>query len=213
MKWKLSLTAFTIVLATLSAGCAPGAHSPGTKDGSSASPLALVGEDTGIKIDFASHPAPGSARALGGNELCFITAGPVVIVCIPQGSYMLLGPDDAIELVAGNPLWHLKPVEGNSSDAALLRGFGTIFLIAGSVDRLPAALSAYLGEPGSNRTQAVILARKLLAERGAELSGVARGGTFKVSVRLTSSGRKKLLDALQTHEEDGGVQMVRADRP
>jgi hypothetical protein len=210
IKWNRSFAVFSIVLAAMSTACAPTAHSPRTNGGSDSFPLTLVGEDTGIKIDFASHPASGSSRALGGDELCFITAGPAVIICIPQGSYMLMGPDDATELVAGNPLWHLRPVDGNTSDSALLRGFGTIFLIAGSVDRLPRALSDYLDEPNSNRTQAVTLARKLLASGGAEFAGVARGGTFKVSVRLTRSGREKLLAALQTPENDRGVQMVRA---
>src|SRR5258708_25198581 len=123
IKWNLSLAAFSIAIATISTGCAPAAHSSRTNSGSDSFPLALVGEDTGIKIDFASHPAAGSSRALAGDELCFITVGPAVIICIPQGSYMLMGPDDATELVAGNPLWHLRPVDGNTSDSALLRGF------------------------------------------------------------------------------------------
>ena len=53
------------------------------------------------------------------------------------------------------------------------------------------------------------MAKKILADDGAELAGSARGGTFKVFVQLNESGRQKLEDAVQSDSNESGIYMVK----
>lgn len=193
----------------LLAGCAhqpPRVNAGASPDGF---PYVLRGADTRIRLDFHAHPKVADAVELSSDELCYLSAGDTVVLCHGEGSYLLLGPKDGIELVDSNPLWRLRPVGRDPAAGALLRVYGTIFMIAGSLDRLPDALADYLDEPGAHRRQALNLARKLLDPNGMELPAVAHGGTFTVFLTLTASGRDKLLEALQANEDKTGLRLVR----
>jgi hypothetical protein len=212
MGWMSRYAAWAMLVVVGTLGCAPAAR-VGSAGAAGGVPFAMTGDNTRLVLDFSAHPPSQTSRSLGSGEICFISAGPATIICLAQGSYLLLGQDDGVELLASNPVWHLRAASDDPSETALLRGFGTILLIAGSVDRLPGALADYMDEPGAHRREATVLARKLLADGGAELSGVARGGTFKVSVRLTTAGRDKLLEAIHSLGDENGIQMVRFEPP
>ena len=189
-------------------GCA---HQPAgpRSTGGEGFPYVLRGTDTQIRLDFRAHPKVPAAVELSADEVCYLSAGDAVVLFHGEGSYLLFGPRDGIELVDANPLWRLRPVGRDLSGGALLRVYGTIFMIAGSVDRLPDALSDYLDEPGAHRHQALALARKMLDPKGLELPAVAHGGTFAVYVSLTPAGRDKLLEALQANEDKTGLHLVK----
>ena len=91
-----------------------------------------------------------------------------------------------------------------------MQAYAVITLIAGSVDRLPTALSDYLQNPGQHLTQALELTSELLSQQRVKFHGFANGGNFTVTVELNDDGRDKLLDALdQVGDSQGGVQLVR----
>jgi hypothetical protein len=96
----------------------------------------------------------------------------------------------------------------------VLKLYATLYLLAGSVDKLPAALADYLDNPGPRRRDAIALARLLAVHGGAKLLGFAHGGKFAVTFRLTEEGRDKLLEALERigEEQETRIVMDRAGR-
>jgi hypothetical protein len=87
--------------------------------------------------------------------------------------------------------------------------YGILFLVGGSIDRLPATLADYIQDPNQHLSEALALAQLLLNQKTIEFEGHARGGNFTVAVELNDDGRDKLLDALdEVGQPTGPTQMV-----
>lgn len=198
-----------LILGSIAAGCAhsspPAATQPAADPGSA---FALRGLDTHILFDFTSHSAASKGQDLPADELCRLFVGDAVLVCTLDGSNLLFAPGDGVALVRDNPCARLRPIERDPEGEQRMQAFSTIVLIAGSVDRLPDGLATYLNDPGFHRRQAIALARKMVNDNGAEFPAEAHGGTFSVFMRLTNSGREKLLDALQFDDNEPGIYLV-----
>jgi hypothetical protein len=187
-------------------GCAPSHPPPAQSEPSF--PFSLRGRDTLLEFDFKAHPAVAISHKLKEDELCYMTVGDAVIMCTEDGSYLLFGPGDGVTLVRDNPLARLRLAGDDAVDQQWIDVFATVFLIAGSVDRLPDAVATYLADPGPHHSQATALARKMLSDNGASLPVAVRGNTFTVTLRLTESGRDTLTDALQSDAVQPGILKV-----
>jgi|SRR5579862_5481885 len=106
-------------------------------------------------------------------------------------------------LVKDTPVYRLRPPVADSPEAGVIQLYSTVFMISGTVERIPEALAGYLDDPGPDERFALRLARKLLADNGGDLSAAGRGGTFLVHMQLNESGRAKLTDAVQNHDLHG----------
>jgi hypothetical protein len=198
-----------VILASVAVGCAHRPPAPATPPASDpGGAFALRGLDTHVLFDFNAHEAAGKHRVLKSDEICCLFVGDAVLACTLDGSNLLFAPGDGVVLVRDNPCSRMRPIDHDPEGEQRLQAFSTIVLIAGSVDRLPDGLADYISDPGFHRRQAIELARKLLSDNGAEFPAQARGGTFSVFMRLTNSGREKLLDALQFDDNEAGVYLV-----
>jgi hypothetical protein len=156
--------------------------------------------------------ASGSGRFEQG-EVCYLGAGEFRIDCYTNGSYLTLGPNDSTALLADNPTSELTAADGNRLSEQAVRLYGVLFLVGGSVERLPEVLSEYIQDPGIHQSEAVSLAQTLLGREPVDLKGYARGGNFSITVLLTDAGREKLVDALENAGESAGnTQLVTSVR-
>lgn len=195
-------------------GCAsgPGPGPAATRPGATpvlVLPLALRGQDTEFRLNV---PPPGHANQTGQldeDEICYLKAGDFRIECYVDGSYLTLGPDDSNPLLSDNPASGLSAADGKKPTDQAVQLYGVLFLVGGSVDRLPQALADYLENPGMHLNEAVSLALLLMGNEPVELRGQARGGSFSVTMVLTDTGRDKLLEALNdVGQSAGNTQMV-----
>ena len=209
MKWIASL--LFLLAAGFCVGCANQHAMPRAKDAQSPPVFLLRGENAVIWFDFA--PQPNDVQPphhLLGGEICFVAIESSTIECFPEGTLLLLGSSEAVQLMDDNPLWRLMPITTDANSAAVMKLYATLYLLAGSIDRLPDALADYLDNSGPRRRDAIALARLLAVHNGAKLAGFAHGGKFSVSFRLTEDGRDKLLEALERIGEEQDSLLVLA---
>jgi hypothetical protein len=168
-------------------------------------PMSLRGQYTVLKIDFPKGKQTIQPGQFTHDEICYLKTGNFRIDCNTDGSSLNLGLNDSTDLLTDNAAWNLAPADGNDKQGEqALQSYAIIALVAGSVDRLPGALSDYLQNPGQHLTQALELTGRLLSEKQIQFEGFARGGNFTVTVELNDSGREKLLDGLDEIGETGG---------
>jgi hypothetical protein len=159
-------------------------------------PLAIKGQATILRFSFPHSDQRIEPGAFNADEICYLDAGDFRIDCYPDGSSLNLGPTDSNDLLTDNPMSGLAPARDDKDVAQTMKLYGVLFLVGGSLDRLPGALGDYIQDPGPHLTEALDLVRLLLKEKRVEFQGHARGGNFTVSVELTSDGSDKLMDAL-----------------
>lgn len=194
-------------------GCA---HGPDRSRqlGDDASIFSMDGTDTRIAFDFqrssTTQPSPATQRR--DQDLYIIKVGDAFILCTQRGSALVFGPDDGQILVSDSPAYGLEPNDPDPSVHGFMQVISTVYLIAGSVDRLPEALGKYLDDPGPHRLQALKLATQLLHDGGAAFEAEGSGGNFTVIMLLTESGRQKLSDAIQEHPDSDGIYSVSEKR-
>lgn len=212
-RWDLCRPTGALLVAGL-VGCAPKpppemtATSPGM-----VVPLALRGQDTQFKLNFPPMGRSSESGSFEQGEVCYLGAGEFRIDCYANGSYLTLGPNDSTTLLADNPGLELEAADGNKLSEQAVRLYGVMFLIGGSIERLPGVLSAYIQDPGTHQNEAISLAQALLGRGPVDLKGYARGGNFTVMLLLTDAGREKLVDALDNVGESAGdTQLVTATR-
>lgn len=210
--WRAAAT--TILLCAVVTGCAydrPEDRPAAVATSHGSIPLALRGENAVIRLSFPSGKQTVTPGQFQHDEICYLSAGEFRIDCFPDGSTLTLGPTDSTDLLTDLPGWNLAPVDPqDESGERFLRLSALLSLVAGSVDRLPSALADYVQNPGPHLAQALDLSEKLLTEESVELSGYARGGSFRVVVQLNDAGREKLETALdEVGEAPGGLQWVR----
>jgi hypothetical protein len=173
-------------------------------------PLALRGQNTTLHLDFPKGRQTIEPGQFTRSEVCYLKAGNFRIDCFPGGSELNLGPTDSTDLLTDHAPWNLSPEnEDNKVAVQTMEAYAVITLIAGSVDRLPSALSDYLQNPGQHLNDALELTNQLLSQR-VKFQGFAKGGNFTVTVELSDDGRDKLLDAIDEMGDAGGsIQVVR----
>ena len=159
-------------------------------------PLSLRGQSTTLRLEFPAGRQTIEPGQFTRSEVCYLKAGDFRIDCYPDGSVLNLGPNDSTDLLTDNAAWNLEPDEDNKSAVTAMRAYAVITLIAGSVDRLPTALSDYLQNPGQHLTEALVLTDRLLSDKPLRLPGFAKGGNFTVTVELNDDGREKLMEAI-----------------
>jgi len=174
-------------------------------------PLVLRGEDTQFRLSFPHAVRGSEGGEFAKGEICYLNAGDFRIECYASGSYLTLGPNDSNALLADNATLELSAADGNRASEQAVHLYGIVFLVGGSVERLPQALSDYLQDPGTHLNEAISLAQSLMGREPIELRGHARGGSFSVTIVLTDAGRDKLVDALDNIGESAGdTQIVSA---
>jgi hypothetical protein len=211
MQHKSVITVAAVLVVAIVGGCAqspPPIPTPAPVTTPPAPGLTLRGQDTRIVFDFKLRPEPEGNPELRPDELCCLSVGDALLICTMDGSYLEFGPQDGITLVKDNPLSRLRPVGHDVNDKNLLLTYGTLFLVASSVDRLPAGLAGYLSDPGFHRRQARALVGKLLSDDGAEFPVKSHGGTFSVFIRLTPNGRATLKEALESDDHETGTSVA-----
>lgn len=178
-------------------------------------PLALRGQNTTLHLEFPKGRQTIIPGEFTQSEVCYLKAGSFRIDCFADGSELNLGPTDSTDLLTDNAAWNLSPAnDDNRAALQAMQAYALITLIAGSVDRLPTALSDYLQNPGEHLTEALDLTSQLLSEPRVKFHGFAKGGNFTVTVELNDDGRDKLLDALdEMGDSRGGIQFVRSNAP
>jgi len=216
--WLLSAVSVGIACAAL-AGCA---HEQvlvvKQTAGQTPIPLFLRGADTQMRIAFPSSNQIVRPGEFKPDEICYLTAGDCRIDCFTTGSSLNLGPTDSNDLLADNPMSGIEPADGNALATQTMKIHGVLFLVGGSIDRLPGTLSDYIQSPDRHLIEVLSLTDQLLNQKHVQFHGFAAGGTFTVTVELTDSGRDKLMDALDAvGESSGATQWVklrsnRADR-
>jgi hypothetical protein len=220
MHWKrIGRWAAAGALAAALAGCArnqatmDAAPNPARDTGISI-PLAIRGQSTMLRITFPKRDEQIEPGQFQQDEICYLEAGDFRIDCYTDGSSLNLGPNDSNDLLTDNPMYGLAPAKADEKDAATaMRLYGILFLISGSVDRLPATLADYLRSPGTHLNEAIALTDALLNQKSVHFIGHARGGNFGVTVELTDDGRDKLDDAMdEIGETPGPNQQVRQTR-
>ena len=174
-------------------------------------PLAIRGQSTVLRITFPDRDERIEPGQFQRDEICYLEAGDFRIDCYTDGSSLNLGPSDSSDLLTDNPMYGLAPAKADERDAATaMKLYGVLFLVGGSVDRLPATLADYLQSPGLHLNEAIALTDALLNQKSVRFIGHARGGNFVVTVELTDEGRDKLEDALdEIGEPTGPNEMVR----
>lgn len=178
-------------------------------------PLAIRGQSTVMRITFPNHDEQIEPGQFQQDEICYLEAGDFRIDCYADGSSLDLGPSDSNDLLTDNPMYGIAPAKADQKDAATaMRLYGVLFLIGGSVDRLPATLADYLQSPGPHLNEAITLTNALLNQKNVRFIGHARGGNFVVTVELTDDGRDKLEDAMdEIGEPTGPNQLVKLVAP
>ena len=172
-----------------------------------ATELTLNGDDTRQRLTI--HPdqtiTPDEAdQILADQEMCYLTLDKVSIECFPFGSLLMMGPDDAVELVADNPLDDLHADERDPHGDLMLRTLAVVGVIADSVERLPGALADYLDNNQSlNPGVATTLAHRLIESSQVDIAGMSRAGPFSIKLELTEDGREMLREALADRESNG----------
>ncbi len=153
-------------------------------------------------IDPSQRITSGEAdQILADQEMCYLTIDKVTIECFPFGSLLMMGPDDAVELVYDNPLDDLHADARDPQGETLLRTLSIASLIGDSVERLPAALADYVDSdntqnPGIART----LAHQLIESSEVNIPGMSRVGPFKLVLELTEDGKETIRGALADRE-------------
>jgi hypothetical protein len=172
-------------------------------------PMALDGTDVIVRLSFPQRDMQLEPGQFETNEICYLEAGQFRIDCYTDGSSLNLGPNDSTDLLTDNPMNGLAPLHADQSVADTMKLYGILFLVGGTMDRLPGALADYIQDPNQHLIEAVALADALLNQKTVEFQGWAHGGQFVVSVELTDSGHDKLEDALdEAGEPSGANQMV-----
>lgn len=193
-------------------GCArerPVIASDAASDPPATIPLALNGQNTALRISFPQRDQRIEPGEFKQDEICYLSVGDFRIDCFSDGSSLDLGPNDSTDLLTDNPMAGLSPSHDDKDAAQTMRLYGILFLVGGSVDRLPGTLADYIQDPNQHLNEAVALAQLLLSQKKVEFEGHARGGTFNVTVELNDAGRDKLLDALdEMGESSGNTQTV-----
>jgi hypothetical protein len=202
----------------LACAAAQGCASEGINSASSARPsgtlpipLGLRGENTVVHLEFPKGAQSIDPGQFQRDEVCYLKAGAFRIDCYADGSSLNLGPNDSNDLLTDNPGWALEPEDGDERATQMMRLNAVLTLVAGSVDRLPSALSDYIQSPGQHLSQALDLAESLLNEPRVRLQGFAQGGNFTATVELSDAGREKLQEALdEMGDASGQLQLVGA---
>jgi hypothetical protein len=193
-----------VLLLGLLAGCAAGRQTSGL---STETELILNGDDTRQRL--AIHPeetiTPDEAdEVLADEEMCYLTLDKVTIECFPFGSLLMMGPDDAVELVADNPLDDLHADNHDPHGELMLRTLAVVGVIADSVERLPGVLADYLDNTESlNPGVAATLAHRLIDSSQVDIAGMSRAGPFTIKLELTEDGKEVLREALADRETNG----------
>jgi hypothetical protein len=194
------------IFAIALAGCAVARQAPRDDD---PFPLDLAGNNTHLRFVLGSVSANSSDDSdglLADQELCYLSIDHATIECFPFGSLLMLGPDDAVELVADNPLDDLHADGRDPGGDSLLRTLSTFSLIAASIDRVPDSLADYMAdEDAENPAVARALALRLLQPGGTTLTGYSGSATFTINVELTDDGRETLEEALADSQSSGGL--------
>jgi hypothetical protein len=200
------------VLSAALAGCARErtvAASEAAIDPPASIPLALRGQYTVLHLSFPRHDQHIEPGQFNQDEICYLSVGDFRIDCYTDGSSLDLGPNDSTDLLTDNPMAAIAPARDDKNAAQTMKLYGILFLVGGSIDRLPGTLADYIQDPNQHLNEAVALAQLLLNQKKVEFEGHARGGNFTVTVELNDDGRDKLLDALdETGEPSGPTQMV-----
>ena len=172
-------------------------------------PMALRGQATILRLSLPSSDQTTEPGEFQQGEICYLTVGAFRIDCATDGSALNLGPNDSNDLLTDNPMSGLEPAHDDKNAAQAMKLYGILFLVGGSLDRLPSVLADYIQDPGQHLTEALALADVLLTQKQVEFTGYARGGNFTVSLELTDDGRDKLTDALnEIGEPMGSAQLV-----
>jgi hypothetical protein len=205
-------TALTMRLACLLflgflGGCATGSDSPPAPDKSE---LNLQGDNTRLRLTIDRKQTITSDEAdqiLADQEMCYLTINDkVTIECFPFGSLLMMGPDDAVELVYDNPLDDLHAGPQDTPGELLLQT--VVGLIGDSVERVPDSLADYLdGDNPLNPGVATNLAHHLIDSEKVKLEGMSRAGPFTIVVELTEDGKETLRQAL-ADRESGDLHLV-----
>ena len=193
-------------------GCAR-EHAPaGTEapiDPPASIPLALLGQNTSLRVSFPQRDQRIEPGQFNQDEICYLSVGDFRIDCYTDGSSLNLGPNDSTDLLTDNPMSGLSPAHDDKDAAQTMKLYGILFLVGGSVDRLPGTLADYIQNPNQHLSEALVLAQSLLSQKKVEFEGHARGGNFSVTVELNDDGRDKLLDAMdQVGERASATQTV-----
>lgn len=200
------------VLLTALAGCAhehPVAATEAPIDPPISIPLVLKGKSTSLRLSFPRHDQRIEPGQFHPDEICYLAVGDFRIDCYTDGSSLNLGPNDSTDLLTDNPMAAITPARDNKDAAQTMKLYGVLFLVGGSIDRLPATLADYIQDPNQHLSEALALAQMLLNQKTVEFEGHARGGNFTVAVELNDDGRDKLLDALdETGQSSGPTQLV-----
>jgi hypothetical protein len=189
------------------AGCAreQAASSDAPIDPPASIPLALLGQNTSLRLSFPQRDQRIEPGQFNQDEICYLSVGDFRIDCYTDGSSINLGPNDSTDLLTDNPMAALSPAHDDKDAAQTMKLYGILFLVGGSIDRLPSALADYIQDPNQHLDEALALAQLLLRQKKVEFEGHARGGNFTVTVELNDDGRDKLLDALDEIGEHGGT--------
>jgi hypothetical protein len=199
MRWKAfcRLSTMSLLSAALT-GCAHDRVIEISEIATPASiPTAIRGQATILRLAFPSSDQQIEPGAFHQGEICYLTVGEFRIDCAVDGSSLNLGPNDSNDLLTDNPMTGLEPAHDDKAAAQAMKLYGILFLVGGTLDRLPGALADYIQEPGQHLNEALAIATLLLNQKQVEFMGFARGGNFTVSVELTDAGREKLTDALE----------------
>jgi hypothetical protein len=172
-------------------------------------PTALRGQATILRLVFPLSDQQVEPGEFKQGEICYLTVGEFRIDCAVDGSALNLGPNDSNDLLMDNPMIGLEPAHDDKAAAQTMKLYGILFLVGGTLDRLPGALADYIQDPGQHLNEALALTDLLLTQKQVEFMGFARGGNFTVSVELTDAGRDKLSDALdEIGQPTGSMQLV-----
>lgn len=204
---KLARWTVVSLLSASLVGCArerPVVASDAPSDPPPTLPLALNGQDTTMRISFPQRDQRIEPGEFNQDEICYLTVGDFRVDCYTDGSSLDLGPNDSTDLLTDNPMAGLSPAHDDKDAAQTMQLYGILFLVGGSVDRLPGALADYIEDPNQHLNEAVALAQLLLSQKKVEFEGHARGGNFTVTVELNDNGRDKLLDALDEMGQPSG---------
>ena len=199
-----------VLWACLLTGCAVAARPSSLQQ--QKSELSLHGDNTRLRIviDRSESISPDEAdQILADQEICYLTVDKATIECFPFGSLLMMGPNDAVQLVSDNPLDDLHANSQDPKGELLLRTLSMASLIADSVERLPGALADYVdSESTRNPGVARTLAHELLESSAVTLPGMSRAGAFKIVVELTEDGKETIRSAL-ADRESGNLRYVR----
>jgi len=168
-------------------------------------PLALLGQNTSVRLSFPQRDQRIEPGQFNQDEICYLSVGDFRIDCYTDGSSLNLGPNDSTDLLTDNPMAALSPAHDDKDAAQTMKLYGILFLVGGSIDRLPGTLADYIQNPNQHLSEALALAQSLLSQKKVEFEGHARGGNFTVTMELNDDGRDKLLDAMDEVGERGSA--------